>query len=133
MRGLVWKGTGVLGCSMLLFSALIFVAGNKVAILLYGAKYAGNGLTIFVISLSFAAGTAGFAFSCGFFAADRGRLDLRISWAYPIILCTLGILLVHGYGLIGAAVSLLAANTVATSLRAAQFLITFRKGAAGLV
>jgi O-antigen/teichoic acid export membrane protein len=133
MRRLVWKATGVLGGSMLLFSALIFVAGNKVAVLLYGAKYAGNGLTIFVISLSFAAGTAGFAFSCGFFAADRGRLDLRISWVYPIILCTLGMLLVHGYGLIGAAVSLLAANTVATSLRAAQFLITFRKGAPGLV
>ena len=57
MRNLAWKATGVLGR----FHAAVLpgrcsVAGNRVAILLYGPKYEGNGLTIFLITLSFAVG-----------------------------------------------------------------------------
>ena len=127
MRSFVWKETGVLTMSMLLFSTLIFFAGNRLAVLLYGAKYAGNGITLFVLSLSFAAGAAGWAFSCGFFAADRGRLDLRISWVYPVLVCAVGLPLVRAHGPLGAAASLLIANTLASLLRGLQFLITFRK------
>ena len=127
LRLLVWKETGVLTMSMLLFSTVILFAGNRLAIFVYGEKYAGNSFTLFVLSLSFAAGAAGWAFSCGFFAADRGRLDLRISWIYPVLVCIVGLPLVRDYGPLGAAASLLIANTLASSLRALQFLITFRK------
>jgi O-antigen/teichoic acid export membrane protein len=130
MRSCVWRATGILTMSMLLFSALILFAGNLLTILLYGAKYAGYSFTLFVLTLSSAAGAAGFAFSCGFFAAGRGRLDLRISWVYPVIVCAVGLPLVRGYGPLGAATSLLIANTLASSLLALQFLITFRKDAA---
>ena len=129
MRNLAWKATGVLGGSMLLFSMAMFVAGNRVAILLYGPKYEGNGLTIFLITLSFAAGAAGFAFSCGFFAADRGSLDVRISWVFPLSACVCGLPLIRLYGPVGAATSLLIGYTIASSLRAAQFVTTFRNGA----
>jgi len=84
MRNLAWRATGVLAGSMLLFSMAMFVAGNRVAILLYGPKYEGNGLIIFLITLSYAIGAAGFALSCGFFAAGRGNLDVRISWVFPL-------------------------------------------------
>jgi len=122
----VWKATGLLTISMLLFSALVFFAGDLLTVLLYGAKYAGNGLTLFVLTLSFVAGAAGWAFSCGFFAADRGNLDLQISWVYPVIMCAVGFPLVKLYGPLGAAASLLIANALASSLRALRFLITFR-------
>ena len=114
---------------MLLFSMAMFVAGNRVAILLYGPKYEGNGLTIFLITLSFAAGAAGFAFSCGFFAADRGSLDVRISWVFPLSACVCGLPLIRLYGPVGAATSLLIGYTIASTLRAAQFVTTFRNGA----
>ena len=129
MRNLAWKATGVLAGSMLLFSLAMFFAGNRVAILLYGPKYEGNGLTIFLITLSFAVGAAGFALSCGFFAAGRGSLDLRISWVFPLTACICGFPLVKLYGPLGAATSLLIGYVIASSLRAAQFQTTFRKSA----
>jgi O-antigen/teichoic acid export membrane protein len=129
MRSLAFRATISVTGSMLLFSAVIFFVGNRLAILLYGPKYAGNGLIIFILTMSFAAGAAGFAFSCGFFAAGRGSLDLRISWIYPLILFTCGVPLVKWYGLIGGAASLLLAHTLASSLRAAQFFLTFREDA----
>jgi O-antigen/teichoic acid export membrane protein len=127
MRNLAWRATGVLAGSMLLFSMAMFVAGNRVAILLYGPKYEGNGLIIFLITLSYAIGAAGFALSCGFFAAGRGNLDVRISWVFPLSVCVCGFPLVRLYGPLGGAVSLLIGYTIASSLRAAQFLATFRK------
>jgi O-antigen/teichoic acid export membrane protein len=127
MRNLAWKASGVLGGSMLLFSLAMLAAGNRVAVLLYGPKYEGNGLTIFLITLSFAIGTAAFALSCGFFAADRGSLDVRISWIFPLSACVCGFPLIRLYGPLGAAMSLLIGYTIASTLRAAQFRATFRK------
>lgn len=125
MRQLVWKATAVLTGSMLLFSGGIFFAGNRLVVLLYGPKYAGNGLTIFLLTLSFAAGAAGFALSCGFFASGHGKLDLRISWVYPVAVCACGIPLVRLYGPIGGAVALLIAHMIAAMLRMLQFAVTF--------
>jgi O-antigen/teichoic acid export membrane protein len=127
MRRLAWKSTGVLAVSMLLFSLAMFVVGNRVAVLLYGPKYAGNGLTISIIALSFAIGAAGFALSCGFFAAGRGNLDVRISFVFPLSVLICGLPLVKLYGPLGGAISLLIGYLIASSLRAAQFLVTFRK------
>jgi len=130
MRNLAWRATGVLAGSMLLFSMAMFVAGNRVAILLYGPKYEGNGLIIFLITLSYAIGAAGFALSCGFFAAGRGNLDVRISWVFPLSVCVCGFPLVRLYGPLGGAISLLIGYTIASSLRAVQFLAAFRKNEA---
>ena len=129
LRTLVWRATAVLLGSMLAFSAVIFLLGNRAVTMLYGAKYAGNGLTIFLITLSFAAGAAGFAFSCGFFASGHGNLDMRISWIYPIALIACGLPLVSRYGPVGGALGLVIANSASTLLRAVQFLITFRADA----
>jgi len=129
MRTLVWKSAAVATGSMLLFSLFIGVVGNRVAVLLYGPKYAGNEWTILLLTLSFAAGAAGFPFSCGFFASGHGNLDLRISWIYPIALCLCGVPLVHAYGPVGGAISLLVANTISSILRATQFLFTVERSA----
>lgn len=126
LRSFVWKATGVLTISMSLFSALILFTGDRVATLVYGAKYAGNGLTIFVLSLSFVTAAAGFALSCGLFASGRGRVELKISCVYPLILCVVGFPLVKIYGPLGAAMGLLVAHSLASVLRALQFLITFQ-------
>jgi O-antigen/teichoic acid export membrane protein len=126
VRRLVWKSTAVLAGSMLAFSGFIFFAGARAIVMLYGPKYGGNGLTVTLITLSFAAGAAGFAFSCGFFVSGKGKLDMRISWVYPIALLACGVPLVARFGPLGGGLSLVIANTVSTLLRAAQFLVTFR-------
>ncbi len=127
MRRLVLNATAVLTGAMMLFAMVIFFGGNWMAVHLYGPQYAGNGLIIFILTLSFAAGAAGFAFSAGFFAAGRGNLDLRISWVYPATLIACGLPLVWSFGLIGGAASLLIAHSLASTLRGTQFLLTFRK------
>lgn len=129
MRRLALSATAVLASTMMLFAMVIFFGGNWLAVHLYGPRYAGNGLIIFILTLSFAAGAAGFAFSAGFFAAGKGNLDLRISWVYPAMLIALGLPLVRSFGLMGGAASLLIAHSLASSLRGAQFLLTFRKEA----
>ncbi len=129
MRRLVLIATAVLASTMMLFAMVIFFGGNWLAVHLYGPRYAGNGLIIFILTLSFAAGAAGFAFSAGFFASGKGNLDLRISWIYPVMLIACGLPLVRSFGLMGGAASLLIAHSLASSLRGAQFLVTFRKEA----
>jgi len=129
MRRFVWKATGIFTMSMLMFAALILFSGDRLAVLLYGAKYSGIGLTLFVLSLSFVAAASGFALSCGFFTAGRGKVELRISCVYPIVVCVVGLPLVRIYGPLGAAASLLAANSLATVLRVLQFLFIFQRNA----
>jgi O-antigen/teichoic acid export membrane protein len=126
-RRLVWRLTIVLLVSMLLFSALIAVVGDKAVSILYGAKYAGNGLTIFLITLGYAIGGGAFAFSCGFFASGRGKLDYLISWVYPVIFLCCGIPFVNLYGIVGGALAIVLANTLSTILRGFQFHFTFRR------
>ena len=127
VRQLVWRSTAMLAGSMLLFSLLIFFLGSRAVVLLYGAKYASNGLIIFLITLSFAAGSAGFAFSCGLFATGMGKLDLRVSFVYPIAFVCLGIPLVARFGPLGGAMSLALTNAISTLLRGLQFIVAFKK------
>jgi len=127
MRPIVWKFTGVLTGTMLAFSALLLAAGNWLLTLLYGAKFAGNGITVFLLSLGFAAGAAGFAISCGYFVSGRGAIDLRISVVYPVVLLVCGLPLIRAHSVAGAAVSVLVAYLIASSLRALQFMAVFRR------
>lgn len=130
-RRIVWQTTAVLLISMLLFTALIGFIGGKAVVALYSAKYANNEWTVFLITLSYAVGAAGFAFSCGFFASGNGKLDYRISWIYPLIFLSCGIPLVSRYGVIGGGLALVIANSLSTVLRAIQFYLTFHTGRGG--
>lgn len=126
MRAAVWRYSAVLTSSMLAFSLLILGVGDRCLSILYGHQFAGQGMTVFILSLAFAAGAAGFTFSCGYFAAGRGVLDVRVSFVYPVALLLLGLPLTRIDGVQGAAISVLAAYGIASTLRAVQFLATFR-------
>ena len=72
-------------------------------------------LNIFVLAVAF-------AFSRALFAIERADLDFWLNVGTVVVMATLGLWLVRKYGPLGAALGLLIANVVASTVRAAIFL-----------
>ena len=121
MRSTIRRTSVLFGALMFSFSAVIFFLGNRLAILLYGVKYAGNGLTIFVISLASVLGAIGYPYSCGFFARGNAPRDFRVNLAYPVVTLGLGIPLTRALGPLGTAEAMFLAHLCALLLRMRSF------------
>jgi O-antigen/teichoic acid export membrane protein len=113
--------------SLLLFSAVLFLAGDFLVVLLYGPKYAGSGLLVALLSINLVFVALGFCLSRGLFAMEEASLDFRVNFVALAAMLVLGIGFARAYGPMGAALGQIAASASAAVVRVAVFILAFRR------
>ena len=109
-------------CAMLLaFTVAMAFAGDPLVTLIYGAKYAGNGTLVVLLSLNATVLTVGFAVSRGLFALELAHIDFYVNFVALASFLVFGIALVRWTGPVGAAAAQLITNAIATAIRSAAF------------
>ena len=107
--------------SALPFLIILLVFGGRVAELVYGVNYAGNGIPVGLLSISAFVLACGFAFPYGLLALGRPRLDFAGNAAAFVVLLVSGLWLVANYGVVGAALGVLTANVAAVLFKASGY------------
>ncbi|PWB82115.1 MAG: hypothetical protein C3F08_00460 [Candidatus Methylomirabilota bacterium] len=103
--------------------------GNWIAIFIYGGKYAGLGLEIGVLTLSFFVTAVSMPLARSLQAMERPDVDFVVNLFPLLVMILVGIPLVKSLGVVGAACGLLAGNLVAAGARAlALWRLTKRGG-----
>lgn len=118
LRRTVRNAAAGFGALLLFFTAAMVFAGDPLVVAIYGAKYAGNGALVVLLSLNAAVLTSGFAISRGLFALDLARVDFFVNLTAFACFVVFGVALVRWAGPIGAALGQIIANTIATGIRA---------------
>src|ERR1700730_2107492 len=122
LRRLVVRITVVIAIPMSLLCVVMLFWGGRLVALLYGRQYAGNGSVVAILAFNLLVNAVAFSFSRALFAVDRANVDFLVNFAALFIMVTMGFWLVRAFGPLGAAFGLLAANLVASSVRARAFL-----------
>ncbi|NUM52745.1 MAG: oligosaccharide flippase family protein [Candidatus Hydrogenedentes bacterium] len=118
----VVRDSAIAFCGMLLvFTGAMAIAGDSLVTLVYGAKYAGNGLLVVLLSLNAAVLTVGFVVSRGLFALELARIDFYVNFIALASFLLIGVALVRWSGPVGAAAAQLITNSAATAIRSAAF------------
>lgn len=128
MRSFVIKASAAFLIPMLPFCLILWVLGDPIITRVYGPSYAGNGAVISVLALNLLALALAFSFSRALFALERAGVDFAVNFAALFVLLTVGVGLVWAYGPVGAALGLLTANVVASTVRGVVF---FRLASSG--
>lgn len=113
-------------CSMAPICFVLWSWGDPLVVLVFGDKYAGNGMIVFVLALNLMALAMALALSYALFALEKADFDFIVNIAGVLILVTVGIWLVRAYGPLGAALGLLASNAAALATRYGVFLYCSR-------
>src|SRR5204863_9010217 len=117
LRSVLTKTALLFAATLGALSALAFLFGEQVAVLVYGPQFAGAGLIIGVLSLSVLANSAGVVAGNGLWAMERPRAN------FVADLCSLGVViiatvvLVPLLGPLGAAISALAGTASDAAVR----------------
>jgi O-antigen/teichoic acid export membrane protein len=119
---LVLKISAVLAAPVSLLALALILWGDRFIALLYGSRYAGNGLVVAILAVNLLVTAVGFSYSRALFAIERANLDFLLNLATLFIMFTLGLWLVRTYGPLGAAAGLLGANIVTSLIRVGAFL-----------
>lgn len=122
LRRFVFRVSTVFSLPMLLFCVAMAFFGGPLVALLYGQKYAGNGLVVALLALNLAVSVAAFLFGRALFAIERADLNFVVDLVALFLMITLGLWLVRSFGVLGAAASLLAANLTTSAVRVGVFL-----------
>ncbi len=122
LRRLVLRITAAISLPMSILCIALILWGGRLAALLYGRQYAGNGLVVAILALILLAAVPSFSFSRALFAIERSDLDFLVSFAALFAMVTTGFWLVRAFGVLGAACGLLATNLIVAAARAGTFL-----------
>lgn len=117
LRRYVFKVGAVFSVVITPFCVLLFMFGGSLVVILYGDKYAGNGLVVSVLALNLLVSTIAFSLSRALYAIERADLDFAVNLVALFVLLTLGLWLVKTFGPLGVACSLLAGNTATSAVR----------------
>jgi O-antigen/teichoic acid export membrane protein len=126
LRGFVLRASVVVALPMLFFCVAMTSLGGPLVALLYGGKYAGNGLVVAVLAINLAVSIVSFSFSRSLFAIERADVDFVVNFVALFMMVTLGLWLVRSVGVAGAAFGLLIANTATSGVRYVAFRILIR-------
>jgi O-antigen/teichoic acid export membrane protein len=107
LRQFVGKSTMMMGTVLGLFCVGIYVFGDQVAVLLYGPQYGGNHSVIFLLALTALVSALDSGIYFAIRASGRPDLNFKINLIRLGVTLTLGLWLVHSYGLLGVAWGLL--------------------------
>ncbi|MDZ4861049.1 MAG: hypothetical protein SGI88_18920 [Candidatus Hydrogenedentes bacterium] len=122
MLSRVVRDSAVVFCAALLvFSMCMWFFGDALIANIYGAKYAGNGLLVFVLALNASVLTVGFAVSRGLFALELAHTDFYVNLIAFVCFLALGVAFVRVAGPLGAAIAQLLTNAVASGARVLVF------------
>lgn len=124
-RRLVLKSLFFFMLVTFIFCAFMSVLGERIVVLFYGNKYGGNGLLVTLMAFNLVVSSATFPFSRGLYAMERTDIDFKINSA-SILMMPMTIYLIHTLGLQGAALGLIASNSLSALLRASAFERTSR-------
>jgi O-antigen/teichoic acid export membrane protein len=101
---------------------VLILWGDRFVALLYGSRYAGNGLIVAVLALNLLVSAVGFSFSRALLAMERASVDFGLNLVALVTMLTLGLWLVRSHGALGAAAGLLGANLATSLVKAGIFL-----------
>jgi O-antigen/teichoic acid export membrane protein len=107
-----------------MLTLVLILWGDRFVALLYGKRYAGNGLVVAVLAVNLLVTAVGFSFSRALLAMERARVDFVLNLVALVIMLTLGLWLVRTHGALGAAIGLVGA-TLATSLVKAGIFLSY--------
>jgi O-antigen/teichoic acid export membrane protein len=122
LRRLVLKVSAMLALPAALLTLLLIVWGDRFVALLYGHRYAGNGLVVAVLATNLLVSAIGFSFSRALLAMERANVDFGLNFVALAVMMTLGLWLVRIDGALGAAIGLVAANLATSLVKAVIFL-----------
>lgn len=122
LRRFVLRASVAFALPMLVFGLAMMFGGGPLVTLLYGHQYAGNGLVVTILAFNLAVSAVAFSFSRALYTVERADVELVVNLVGLFIMLTLGLWLVRSFGILGAALGLLAANTAASGVRAGAFL-----------
>jgi O-antigen/teichoic acid export membrane protein len=111
----------------------LFIFGGSLAAIIYGDKYAGNGLIIAGLTLSVLLGATDFAFSRVLYAFHRANWDSLANLSGLLMFGLAGVWLMHAYGPLGTALALLLYTTTAMTVRLGVFVRLTRPQAVRIV
>ena len=117
LRRFVLKASAIFLLMITPICVLLLVFGGSLVVIIYGDKYAGNGLVVSLLALNLMVSTVAFSFSRALFAMERADVDFAICFVALFVLLTLGLWLVKAFGPLGAACGLLAGNTASSAVR----------------
>jgi O-antigen/teichoic acid export membrane protein len=103
----------VIAAVMGVFCLAMLLFGGNILKLVYGEKYAGYGVVIAVLALAHLVSAVNAPLTSSLMAMERTDVEFKCSLAAVVVISTIGIWLVRGYGPLGVAFGLLTANLVA--------------------
>lgn len=123
LRRFVFKASAVFSLIIAPFCVALLLFGGSLVLILYGDKYAGNGLVVSILALNLLISAMRFPFSRALFAMERADVDFYVNFIALFVLFTLGLWLVKAFGPLGVACSLLAGNTALLGVKCVIFYI----------
>jgi O-antigen/teichoic acid export membrane protein len=123
LRSFVALSTMAFALPLSMLSLFLYFFGAQLLALIYEPSFAAAAEVQFILSLNLLALGIGSVFTRGLFAIERADLDFQVNFLPLVLLFAVGIPLVRGYGIKGAAWALCLANTVAMASRATAFLL----------
>lgn len=121
LRSFVPRAALVIGGSVTAFCVMLTPIGGWLVTNTYGDPYSGNGLAVALLLANFTVLSFDFCFSKGLFILERSDVDFKINFVPVILVFLIGIWMVQGAGVTGAALSILIGNTAALTLRVVSF------------
>lgn len=126
-RAYVWRSSLIFVAIVLPACAVMGFFAERLLVLLNGSAYAGNGRVTAILACTMFLQGLSFPTSRGLFSLGRAGLDMSTNIGPLVVLATLGPVLVSHYGVTGAALSLLIAQTVGAVSHVIAFLYASRK------
>jgi O-antigen/teichoic acid export membrane protein len=107
---------------ILVFGLAMVFGGGLLVTMLYGHRYAGNGLVVTILAFNLAISAVAFSFSRALYTVERPDVEFVVNLVGLFMMLTAGLWLVRSFGILGAALGLLVTNTTASGLRVGAFL-----------
>jgi O-antigen/teichoic acid export membrane protein len=120
LQNVLSKGFAIYGAAIGLFTAVAFLAGDSIAVILFGPEYQGIGLIVGLLSLALLANSLGMVAGNGLWAMERPSANFRADVAAMVITVLATALCIPVWGGLGAALALLFGNTTGTLIRVWQ-------------
>jgi O-antigen/teichoic acid export membrane protein len=117
LRRFVLRASAAFALPMLFFCVAMIFWGGPLVTLLYGHQYAGNGLVVAILAWNLLVSAVAFSFSRALFAVERAATDFAAGLAGLVAMLILGVSFVRSFGMLGASLGLLIANTAASGVR----------------
>jgi len=121
LRSFVPRAALLVGGSAMAVGVILVPISGWLVTTIYGDSYSGNGLVVTLLLANFSILSFDFCFSRGLFILERADIDFKINVVPVVVVFLIGIWMVKGIGVSGAALSILIGNSAALFFRIVSF------------